>query len=71
VEEAVTDGTLPRRALRLHEAAASLGISRWHLDKLINEGVIGTVQLGSLRLVPTGELDRVLETRLNREARQT
>jgi excisionase family DNA binding protein len=67
VEEAVADGTLPRRALRLFEAAATLGISRWHLDKLIEAGEIGTVRLGSLRVIPTSEIDRLLTARLERQ----
>jgi excisionase family DNA binding protein len=66
VEVAVSNGTLPRKALRLQEAAKTLGISRWHLDKLIDQGEIGTSRLGSLRVVPISEIDRVLERSFER-----
>jgi hypothetical protein len=60
------DKALPL-ALRKVDAAAQLGISRWHLDKLIAQGVIGTVQLGTVTVIPLSELERVLAVGLRRE----
>jgi excisionase family DNA binding protein len=68
--EAVANGELPRLTYRLGEAAAMLGISRWHLDSLIEQGAIGTVMLGTLRVIPATELERLLSSGFERREAQ-
>ena len=56
----------PKLLLRLTEAAEMLGISRWYLNTLIDEGEIGIVRVGTMRRVPMTEIDRVLRVRFER-----
>jgi excisionase family DNA binding protein len=49
-----------RLTYRIGEASAMLGISRWALDRLINNGQVGIVRLGTLRVIPADELDRIV-----------
>ena len=49
-----------RLTYRMGEASAMLGISRWTLDRLIKDGKVGIVWLGSLRVIPAEELERVV-----------
>jgi excisionase family DNA binding protein len=46
-----------------------LGISRWTLDKLIEDGELGTVRLATLRVIPASEIDRVLAAKFERVAK--
>jgi excisionase family DNA binding protein len=58
---------LARRALRVTEAAATLGISRSSIYSLIRSGLIGYVRLagGSIR-VPASEIDRFIDSNVVR-----
>jgi hypothetical protein len=51
---------LPRLALKREEAAASLGMSLDSFEKHVQPS-ISMCRLGSMRLVPVGELERWLE----------
>ena len=52
--------TVEPRLLRLEQAGAALGVSHWTLRLWAKQGKLRTVKLGSLRLVPAEELDRVV-----------
>lgn len=56
-----------RRALRVPEAAAALGISRSSIYSLIRSGRIGYVRIagGSIR-VPASEIDRFVDSNVVR-----
>ncbi len=60
IDAAIEAGVLPRKTYRLGESAAMLGISRWMLDRLIEDGDLGIVRLGSLRVVPAEDVERLL-----------
>ena len=60
IDAAIDAGVLPRKTYRLGESAAMLGISRWMLDRLIDAGELGIVRLGSLRVVPAEDVERLL-----------
>ncbi|HMT05926.1 MAG TPA: hypothetical protein PKD76_10320 [Solirubrobacterales bacterium] len=50
---------MPRKALRIDEAAAVIGVSRdWFLDHVLPE--IEAVRRGRMTLVPTSEIDQWL-----------
>lgn len=53
--------TVEPRLLRLEQAGAALGVSHWTLRLWAKQGKLKTVKLGSLRLVPAEELDRVVQ----------
>jgi len=53
--------TVEPRLLRLEQAGAALGVSHWTLRLWAKQGKLRTVKLGSLRLVPIEELDRVVQ----------
>lgn len=46
--------------LTVPEASAALRVSRWSLYRLIREGRILTIKIGSRRLVPRDAVDRLL-----------
>jgi excisionase family DNA binding protein len=48
------------RAFSIQEAARTLGLSRSTLYRLLKEGKITTVKIGSRRLVPVGSIDALL-----------
>lgn len=48
-------------ALRINDAARTLGVGRTHLYRLISEGRIDTVQLGRRRLVKAASLRKLIE----------
>lgn len=52
--------TVPRHAYSLDEAAQSLGISRRTVYELMARGQLSTITLGRRRLVPVGELERLV-----------
>lgn len=52
--------TVPRSAYSLDEAAQSLGISRRTVYELMARGQLSTITLGRRRLVPAGELERLV-----------
>lgn len=56
---------VPRRALRVPEAAEALGISRSSLYALLRSGKLGYCRIagGSVR-IPAAEIDRFLEKNL-------
>jgi excisionase family DNA binding protein len=49
------------RLLSLKQAAEQLGLSFWTLGRWARQGRFQTVRLGSRRLVPQGELARLVE----------
>lgn len=51
-----------RRLYSTCDAAVSLGISRSLLYRLIQDGVIKSVRIGSRRLVAESELDRYVDS---------
>ena len=52
---------IPRKALRVDEAAAVIGVSRdWFLDHVLPE--IGAIRRGRMTLVPLSEIDHWLDT---------
>jgi excisionase family DNA binding protein len=52
--------TFPRLAFSIAESEALSGLSRSSLYRLIAAGSLKTVQHGRRRLVPAGELERIL-----------
>ena len=50
-----------RKALSVIEAARTVGISRASVYRLITQGRLTTVKIGSRRLVPIAALDNLLE----------
>lgn len=52
---------IPRTALRVEEAARSLGLSRTGLYRLIREGKIRVVKVGSRTVIPVSALDEILK----------
>lgn len=59
--DAIAERQPPQRLLSKREAAALLGVSRGRtLDRLIAEGAIRTVTVGTRGRIPVAELDRLL-----------
>ena len=58
---------LPRRAYSVQETADQLGVSRWTVYKMIQDGILAVVKTGPRRRdairVPATEIDRFLESR--------
>lgn len=52
-----------RRAFSIPEAARMLGISRATVYRMLKEGQIQTIKIGSRRLVPASSIDDVLTGR--------
>jgi excisionase family DNA binding protein len=50
-----------RLAVSPREAAAALGVGHDTIYRLLNDGTIRSIKLGSRRLIPTSELRRLLE----------
>lgn len=48
-------------ALRVNDAARTLGIGRTHLYSLIKQGKIETIQLGRRRLIVAASLTKIVE----------
>ena len=63
-----TETPARRFAYSVPEAAAQLSVSKNHLWKLIERGVVRQVRLGGRVVVPASELDRVLEEGLREAA---
>lgn len=55
-----TPTTWPPAAYSINEAAARLRVSRSQIYKLIREDAIRTVKIGDRRIVPAGEVDRLI-----------
>lgn len=49
-----------RQSLRVEEAAVALGCGRTTIFKLIKEGQLRAVKLGSRTVIPRSEVDRLL-----------
>jgi len=49
-----------RRALSIKETAATSGLSRSSLYRLIEAGKLATVKIGARRLVPVAAIDKLL-----------
>lgn len=50
----------PRRSYRVGEAANALRVSRQTIYNLCRRGQLRYVTLGSIRLIPASEIDRIL-----------
>ncbi len=48
-------------ALRPQQAAEAIGVSRAKLYELLAAGVVKSVRIGGVRLVPVAELQRLVE----------
>jgi excisionase family DNA binding protein len=51
---------LERRALSIPEAERTCGLSRATIYRLVADGKLSTLKIGSRRLVPVGALDALL-----------
>jgi excisionase family DNA binding protein len=51
-----------RRAFSIRETARICGVSRATLYRLLKEGKITTIKLGSRRLVPEASIDTLLQS---------
>jgi excisionase family DNA binding protein len=51
---------LERRALSIPEAVQTCGLSRATIYRLIADGKLSTLKIGSRRLVPVGAIDALL-----------
>jgi excisionase family DNA binding protein len=61
----------PRRSesvavLSLGEAAARLGVARAHLEAMIDRGAVEALPTGFTRMIPTTEVERLLDDRSQR-----
>lgn len=50
-----------RRALSINEAAQVRGLSRATVYRLLKDGKLTTVKIGSRRVVPVGAIDALLD----------
>ena len=50
----------------VQEAAARLKVSPWTINKLIQDGLLGSIQVGARRLIPHDDLDSFI-ARLRQE----
>ncbi len=55
------------KLLRLDEAGVVLGVSHWTLRRWSKQGRLKTVKLGSLRLIPREEVDRLIRRGFNKK----
>ncbi len=51
---------MQRLSVSVQEAASMIGVSKSHLHKMVNEGVIRSVALGHRKLIPMNELERFI-----------
>ena len=51
---------IKRRALRINDAAAALGVGRSTIYKLMSEGKLATVKVAGRRLVPCDNMEALL-----------
>ncbi len=58
---AIGDRKEPALLYRVSDAASMLGISRTNVYHLMNNGVIGSVRIGSRRLIPRSALESFVE----------
>jgi excisionase family DNA binding protein len=54
---------MKKLAYGIKEAAVSLDVSKTHLHRMVNEGVIRSVQLGKRKLIPADELESFIANR--------
>ncbi len=54
---------IERQGLRIEEAAHALGCGRTTVFKLIREGRLRVVKLGTRTVIPRAEIERLLSTR--------
>jgi len=59
---------VPRRALRVHEARAALGIGKTTIFALLKTGQLASVRVGTVRLIPVEAIDAMLAGRPGRTA---
>jgi len=55
-----TTPLIERQGLRIEEAAHALGCGRTTVFKLIREGRLRVVKLGTRTVIPRGEIERIL-----------
>lgn len=55
----------PRRSYRVPEAATALRVSRQTIYNLIRRGQLRYVTIGSIRVIPASEIDRILTPAAN------
>lgn len=55
------DGPTERILLTVDEAADKLRISRWTLNRLVQERQLASVTIGTRRLIPLDDISRFLE----------
>lgn len=55
------DGPTERILLTVDEAADKLRISRWTLNRLVQERQLASVTIGTRRLIPLDDIDRFVE----------
>ncbi len=56
---------------RLEAAASALGISHWTVRSWVRQGLVKTIRLGKLKMVPKGEIDRIAKEGIAKEDRGT
>ncbi len=61
--------TVEPKLLRLEEAGVVLGVSHWTLRRWSKQGRLKTVKLGSLRLVPREEINRLARRGVNKKSK--
>jgi excisionase family DNA binding protein len=52
---------MERQVLRLEAAAEALSVSHWTIRAWIKQGLIRTVRLGKLRMIPQAGINRIAE----------
>lgn len=55
------DGSTERILLTVDEAADKLRISRWTLNRLVQERQLASVTIGTRRLIPLDDISRFVE----------
>jgi excisionase family DNA binding protein len=65
-EKGASAESVPRLAYKQHELARALGVSRWTVGDLVASGELGTIRVGSLRLIPAHEVDAYIRRHAQR-----
>ena len=58
--------SVPRIVYKQAELARALGVSRWTVGDLVASGELGTIRVGSLRLIPAHEVDAYIRRHAQR-----
>ncbi len=65
-EKSTSVESVPRIAYKQAELARALGVSRWTVGDLVASGELGTIRVGSLRLIPANEVDAYIRRHAQR-----